>query len=162
MSRVSANLSCVTDAKNPTTNASNDVPEQLRVRREKRERLLAAGTEAYPVEVPRTHTLKDVREEWGHLEAGQETEDVVTVVGRVMFIRNTGKLCFAALQEGDGTSLQAMLSKAEVGEEALAAWKADVDLGDYVIITGRVISSRHGYEVADGIEGAASTACVLR
>lgn len=144
MSRVSANLSCVTDAKNSTTNASNDVPEQLRVRREKRERLLAAGTEAYPVEVPRTHTLKDVREEWGHLEAGQETEDVVTVVGRVMFIRNTGKLCFAALQEGDGTSLQAMLSKAEVGEEALAAWKADVDLGDYVIITGRVISSRRG------------------
>ncbi|WP_445292915.1 lysine--tRNA ligase [Corynebacterium sp. H113] len=135
---------CVTDAKNPTNSNSDDLPEQLRIRREKRERLLAEGTQAYPVEVPRTHSLKDVREEWGHLEAGEETQDVVTIVGRVMFVRNTGKLCFAALQEGDGTQLQAMLSLAEVGEERLAAWKSDVDLGDFVIITGRVICSRRG------------------
>lgn len=53
-------------------------------------------------------------------------------------------LCFASLQEGDGTTLQAMLSLAEVGEEALAEWKVDADLGDRVIITGRVISSRRG------------------
>nr|WP_306296064.1 lysine--tRNA ligase [Corynebacterium amycolatum] len=116
----------------------------MRIRREKRDRLLEAGIQPYPVEVPRTHSLKDVREEWGHLEAGEETQDVVTVIGRVMFIRNTGKLCFAALQEGDGTTLQAMLSKAEVGEDALAAWKSDVDMGDFVLITGRVISSRRG------------------
>jgi lysyl-tRNA synthetase class 2 len=37
-----------------------------------------------------------------------------------------------------------MLSLAEVGEEALAAWKADVDLGDHVFVEGRVISSRRG------------------
>ena len=37
-----------------------------------------------------------------------------------------------------------MLSLAEVGEEALAAWKADVDLGDFVFVRGRVISSRRG------------------
>ncbi|WP_048760415.1 lysine--tRNA ligase [Corynebacterium vitaeruminis] len=133
----------MTDAKKTPENTAT-VPEQLRVRREKRDRLLEAGIQPYPVEVPRTHSLKDVREEWGHLEAGEETQDVVTVIGRVMFIRNTGKLCFAALQEGDGTTLQAMLSKAEVGEDALAAWKSDVDMGDFVLITGRVISSRRG------------------
>ncbi|KAA9268524.1 lysine--tRNA ligase [Corynebacterium amycolatum] len=133
----------MTDAKKTLENTAT-VPEQLRIRREKRDRLLEAGIQPYPVEVPRTHSLKDVREEWGHLEAGEETQDVVTVIGRVMFIRNTGKLCFAALQEGDGTTLQAMLSKAEVGEDALAAWKSDVDMGDFVLITGRVISSRRG------------------
>ena len=133
----------MTDAKKTPANTAT-VPEQLRIRREKRDRLLEAGIQPYPVEVPRTHSLKDVREEWGHLEAGEETQDVVTVIGRVMFIRNTGKLCFAALQEGDGTTLQAMLSKAEVGEDALAAWKSDVDMGDFVLITGRVISSRRG------------------
>lgn len=133
----------MTDAKKTPENTAT-VPEQLRIRREKRDRLLEAGIQPYPVEVPRTHSLKDVREEWGHLEAGEETQDVVTVIGRVMFIRNTGKLCFAALQEGDGTTLQAMLSKAEVGEDALAAWKSDVDMGDFVLITGRVISSRRG------------------
>ncbi len=121
-----------------------DLPEQLRVRREKRDRLIEAGGEAYPVAVPRTHSLAEVRERWGHLETGVETDDVVAVAGRAVFVRNTGKLAFATLQEGVGTRLQVMLSLAEVGEAALTAWKADVDLGDHVWVEGRVISSRRG------------------
>src|SRR5690349_22342807 len=116
----------------------------MKVRREKRDRLLAEGAQAYPVSVPRTHTLQEVREHWAHLETGEETQDVVGVAGRVIFIRNTGKLAFATLQEGIGTRLQVMLSLAEVGEDQLASWKADVDLGDHVFVSGRVISSRRG------------------
>ena len=121
-----------------------DLPEQMRVRRDKRDRLLAAGKHAHPVAVPRTHSLAEVREQWGHLEQGEETQDVVGVAGRVVFIRNTGKLAFATLQEGVGTRLQVMLSLAAVGEEALADWKAHVDLGDHAFVQGRVISSRRG------------------
>jgi lysyl-tRNA synthetase, class II len=124
--------------------AGTDVPEQLKVRRDKRDRLLSEGREPYPVSVARTHTLEEVRQEWGHLETGEETQDVVGVAGRVIFIRNTGKLAFATLQEGAGARLQVMLSLAEVGEDALAAWKADVDLGDHVFVEGRVISSKRG------------------
>ncbi|MFJ2757599.1 lysine--tRNA ligase [Nocardioides sp. NPDC087217] len=129
-----------------TTNAPEpDLNEQMLVRREKRERLLAEGKKAYAIEVGRTHTLAEVREAYeDKLEAGDETQDVVTVAGRVMFVRNTGKLAFATLQEGIGTRLQVMLSLAEVGEESLAEWKSLVDLGDHVAVTGRVISSRRG------------------
>ncbi len=124
-------------------------PEQIRVRKDKRERLLAEGVEPYPVSVPRTHALREVRAGWAHLETGEETEDVVGVAGRVVFVRNTGKLCFATLQEGlaledPGVRLQVMLSRDVVGEVALAAWKADVDLGDFVFVRGTVISSRRG------------------
>ena len=116
------------------------------MRREKRERLLAAGAEhhPFPVGVPVTHSLREVREAYGHLQAGEETDDVVGVAGRVMFIRNTGRLCFATLQEGDGTRLQAMVSVASAGEEALTAWKRDVDLGDFVFVRGAVVSSKRG------------------
>jgi lysyl-tRNA synthetase class 2 len=123
--------------------ADDDLSQEA-VRREKRERLLADGLEAYPVAVPRTHTLSQVRGTWAGLQTGEETDDVVGVAGRVMFVRNTGKLCFATLQEGIGTRLQVMLSLAEVGEEALEAWKRTVDLGDHVFVEGRVISSRRG------------------
>ena len=114
----------------PTPTTDPDVPEQIRVRQDKRAQLLAAEREPYPVSVPRTHALRDVRARWAHLATGEETEDVVGVAGRVVFIRNTGKLCFATLQEGlsladSGTRLQVMLSLAEVGEESLADWKAD-------------------------------------
>jgi len=62
----------------------------------------------------------------------------------VIFARNSGKLCFATLQEGDGTQLQAMISLDRVGQEALDAWKTEVDLGDIVFVHGEVISSRRG------------------
>lgn len=125
------------------------LPEQLRIRREKRERLLADGVAPYPVVVPRTHSLAQVRQAWGALESGEETQDVVSVSGRVVFGRNTGKLCFATLADGftaqdPGTRLQVMLSLAEVGQESLDAWKSVIDLGDLVSVTGRVISSRRG------------------
>lgn len=129
-------------AVDPTT--ADDVPEQMQVRREKRERILARGEEAYPVSVPRTHTIAEVRAGWAHLETGEETQDEVGVAGRVVFLRNTGKLCFVTLQDGEGNRLQVMLSQAVIGEESLADFKADVDLGDHLFAHGRVISSRRG------------------
>jgi len=132
------------DAASPAADAVDDLPEQLRVRREKRERILAEGGDAYPVSVPRTHTVAQVRETYAHLETGEETQDVVGVAGRVVFLRNTGKLCFATVQDGEGNRLQVMLSQAEVGEESLARFKSDVDLGDHLYAHGRVISSRRG------------------
>jgi lysyl-tRNA synthetase class 2 len=134
-------LSVVTTQPSP---APDDLPEQMRVRRQKRERMLAEGQPPYPVEVPRTHTLRQIREAHSGLPADTVTGEHVAVTGRVMFLRNTGKLCFATLREGDGTELQAMLSLDEVGPEQLAAWKADVDLGDHVSVCGEVVTSRRG------------------
>lgn len=126
------------------TDPATDVPEQVRVRSAKREQMLAEGIDPYPPHVPVTHTIRQVREQWGHLQTGEETQDEVGIAGRVVFVRNTGKLCFASLQAGDGTRLQVMLSLAEVGSDSLAAWKSRVDLGDHVFVQGRVISSRRG------------------
>ena len=81
----------------------SDVPEQFRIRQAKRERLLAEGREPYPVDVARTHTLAEIRQAYPDLPANAETGQIVGVAGRVMFARNSGKLCFATLQEGDGT-----------------------------------------------------------
>ena len=121
-----------------------DLPEQFRIRRDKRARLLAEGREPYPVAIERTHTLAQIRAAHPDLPIDTATDDIVGVAGRVIFARNSGKLCFATLQDGDGTSLQVMLSLDKVGREALDAWKADVDLGDIVYVHGNVISSRRG------------------
>lgn len=124
--------------------ATDDLPEQIRVRRAKRDRMLAEGREPYPVGVPVTHTIAQVREAHGDLAAGEETDVVVGVAGRVVFLRNTGKLCFATVQDGEGRRLQVMLSQAVVGPESLESFKGDVDLGDHLFAHGRVISSRRG------------------
>ena len=126
-----------------------DVVEQHQIRREKRARMIGTSREPYPVDMSRTHTLAQVRAGWPDLAAGAESDDIVEIGGRVVFLRNTGKLCFATLQDGfdpdsDGERLQVMVSLAEVGEQGLGEWKADVDLGDFIWVRGRVVSSRRG------------------
>ena len=137
------------DATTPDAEPSEDeVFEQKAVRLAKRERLLAERADAaggpYPVTLPITDTIPELRERFGELEVGAETGVRAAVAGRVVFSRNTGKLCFASLQAGDGSRIQAMVSLAAVGEERLQAWKDLVDLGDHVFVAGEVISSRRG------------------
>jgi lysyl-tRNA synthetase class 2 len=125
-----------------------DIAEQKAVRLAKRERLIAQadglGAGAYPVSLPITTTIPAVRAKYGELVADDTTGVTVGVAGRVVFFRNTGKLCFATLQSGDGERIQAMVSLAEVGEDSLERWKEYVDLGDHVFVSGEVISSRRG------------------
>jgi lysyl-tRNA synthetase class 2 len=129
----------------PVSNdGDDDLPEQMRIRREKRARLLENGRQPYPVGFPRTATLAQIRERFGDLPTDTATGETVAVTGRVIFIRNSGKLCFATLRAGDGTELQAMLSADRVGPESLEEWKRLVDLGDHVGIVGEVITSRRG------------------
>ncbi|WP_345762137.1 lysine--tRNA ligase [Diaminobutyricibacter sp. McL0608] len=126
----------------------DEVSEQKAVRLAKRARLIEEAASpaggAYPVAVPVTHTIPAVRAEFGHLQADETSGVVVGIAGRVVHLRNTGKLCFAVLQSGDGTRIQVMVSLAEVGEESLARWKELVDLGDHLFVSGEVISSRRG------------------
>src|ERR1700748_2953136 len=89
--------------------------------------MLESGIDPHPVGYPRT----------------PPTGETVGVTGRVIFSRIGGKLCFATLRDGTG-DIQVMISLARVGEEALTAWKRDVDLGDHVGVTGEVITSRSG------------------
>jgi lysyl-tRNA synthetase class 2 len=133
----------VTERPDPET---DDLPEQMRVRREKRQRLVESGRSPYPNQVRRSHTLAELRSAYDprDLPPDTRTGDVVTVTGRVIHLRNTGKLCFVRLREGDGTELQAMLSLGDLGEESLADYKALVDIGDFLEVTGEVVTSRRG------------------
>src|SRR3954454_10356549 len=115
----------------------------MRVRRDKVERLVAAGVDPYPVAYPRTTTLGELREGYGDLDADTFTGETVGVAGRVVLNRIGGKLSFATLRDGTG-EVQVMLSLDKVGQRSLDDWKAYVDIGDHVGVTGEVITSRRG------------------
>jgi lysyl-tRNA synthetase class 2 len=123
--------------------SADDIVEQKAVRMAKREALLESG-EAYPVSLPITDTIAGVRAAHAGLDIDVATGVTASLAGRVVHSRNTGKLCFAALQSGDGERIQAMLSLDAVGEESLESWKSLVDLGDHVFVSGEVITSKRG------------------
>ncbi len=104
--------------------------------------LRQAGTNPYPYRFDRSHTVAQLREAHGDLEAGQETDERVQVAGRMLLKREQGKLIFATIRERE-SEVQLFVSKAVVGEEAFAAF-ADLDLGDWVGVDGTVMTTRKG------------------
>ncbi len=126
-----------------TQESLDDLPEQVRVRREKLDRMRADGVDPYPAGFARTAKIADLRARFDELPPDTFTGERVGVVGRVVLYRTGGKLCFATIRDGSG-EIQVMLSLDKVGVEALARWKSDVDLGDHVGVEGEVITSRSG------------------
>ena len=109
----------------------------------KRQRIRDSGGDPYPISVPRTATCGELRERYAGLAPDTGTGDVESVAGRVIRMRDGGRLVFVTIRDGTG-ELQLMLGTDLLGEERLAEWKADVDIGDHVSATGEVISSRRG------------------
>ena len=134
----------MTDEQLANNEEEQDLPEQIAIRLAKRERILASGSDAYPVSLPITHTIDQVKNKYPDLEIDVATGDKVALAGRVMFQRNTGKLCFATLQAGTGSRIQVMLSLDKVGQEKLEEYKELVDLGDHLFVEGEVITSKRG------------------
>ena len=99
------------------------------------ETLRAEGVTPYPYRFDRTHTVAEVRAGWGHLEPGVETDDAVAVAGRIMLMRDSGKLVFATIRDRSG-DIQLFVSKAVVGDDEFAAIKR-LDLGDWVGVPAR-------------------------
>jgi lysyl-tRNA synthetase class 2 len=101
-----------------------------------------AGTEPYPYRFDRSHTLREIRDRWGSLEPGTETDDEVDAAGRLLLLRDSGKLVFATMRDRSG-EIQLFVSKSVVGDGTFDDVKA-LDLGDWVGVHGKVMTTRKG------------------
>ena len=101
-----------------------------------------SGAEPYPYRFDRSHTLADIRRTHGTLDAGSETNDVVAVAGRIMLKRDQGKLQFLTLRDRSD-EIQLFVSKSVVGDELFESI-AGLDLGDWVGVSGTVMTTRKG------------------
>lgn len=119
------------------------LPEQVRVRHRKLERLRAAGVDPYPVDARRTHTLGEIRAAHDGLPASSRTGERATVAGRVMLARNHGGIAFAVLRDWSG-DLQLTLTRDGSGTECLRRFAAHVDLGDHIEAEGEIGTTDRG------------------
>jgi lysyl-tRNA synthetase class 2 len=114
------------------------------LRKSKLEEIEKLGQAAYPNQFPASHTVAEVRAEWGEKQAEQleATRVTVAVAGRIMAIRAQGKAGFATLQQ-NGERLQIYVRLDAVGEQGFALYKL-LDLGDHIGVTGYLFRTRTG------------------
>lgn len=118
------------------TGATED--QLIAARREKHD----AQTTRYPYRFDRTDLASDLVERFGDLEPAEETEQRVTVAGRLMLSRSFGRLQFGTLKDVSGT-IQLFVDSGTAGAEIAEAF-ADLDLGDWVGASGTVMTTKRG------------------
>jgi lysyl-tRNA synthetase class 2 len=110
-----------------------------RVRIEKMDELISAGTDPYPYKYRVTHHVDDVVENEVSLT---ESDTLVTVAGRIMALRGHGATSFGHVEDRTGR-IQFYIRKDEVGEEPYRCFKL-LEVGDIVGIEGPVFRTKTG------------------
>ena len=120
--------------------------DQEQARLHKLALLREQGLDPYPARVERTHTIADARA----LEPGTDEEaPQVAVAGRIVLLRDLGRMSFAQLDAGTG-AIQIMVRRNRVGADWYGGvWKACVDLGDFLSVRGSLILTRTGELTVD-------------
>ena len=118
--------------------------EQELVRREKKDKLVELGLDAFGQRYDRKDFAKDIKEKYESVEhdAFEDMTDTAKVAGRIMFIRKMGKASFFSIQDKTG-SIQIYISVNDIGEEAYELFKS-ADIGDIVGVYGKVMKTRTG------------------
>jgi lysyl-tRNA synthetase class 2 len=146
------------EAPEPPSEAET-APQQVAVRIAKLDRLRAQGIEPYPVTFERTTTCAGVRSRFPDLAPDSRTGETVSLAGRVILQRDHGRFCFAELRDWSA-DLQIMLD-AQASEALTELWRATIDIGDHVGVTGEVITTRRG-ELSIAVTAWTLTAKCLR
>ncbi len=116
--------------------------EALVARRQKLDRLRARGVDPFalgfdgPIDA-----LAELRERFGDLPAGTDTDTTVRVAGRIVLLRKQGKLSFATLRDRTG-DLQLFMTRDGMGDGYELV--EDLDLGDLVGAEGPVMTTKRG------------------
>jgi lysyl-tRNA synthetase class 2 len=110
----------------------------IRERHKKLEALQNARVDAYPARARRTHTIEDALLQFDAIVASGAT---ISVTGRLLSVRDQGKIIFADIEDGTG-KIQIVL-KDEITKD-LDLWQATIDIGDFVGATGIPFTTKRG------------------
>ena len=121
-----------------------ELTEQEIVRREKAEKIKELGIDPYGSRFDRSHFSVEIKDKYQNIEHDEllNMNEVVTVAGRIMFIRKMGKASFFTIKDKLG-SIQIYISINDLGEDKYNLFKS-ADIGDIVGVTGEVMKTKTG------------------
>lgn len=108
----------------------------------KRAAIMEAGGNPYPEHSEVTAYVVDIEAKYADLEAGEDTDDVVSIGGRIMAKRGQGKIAFVVVRDTTA-EIQLFCRINEMCEEDWALLQ-DLDLGDIINVTGVIVRTKRG------------------
>jgi len=112
-------------------------------RKRKLDELRKKGVEPYPYKFDVKDFSLDVKEKFKGLKNNGRSKERVRVAGRIMTVRNLGKLIFSTAQDSKGR-IQIILQKGETEEKSFELFKKYIDAGDIIGCEGTVMKTKTG------------------
>jgi len=118
--------------------------EQIIAERIKKiDELRKAKINPYPYKYSRDHLASEIIKEHGNLKNEEKSKKTVKIAGRVMVVRDIGKIIFSQIQDSSGR-IQVVLQDGETPEKQMEFFKKYVDAGDFVGVEGSPTRTKRG------------------
>ncbi|WP_404959872.1 lysine--tRNA ligase [Staphylococcus pseudintermedius] len=125
---------------------TEELNDQMQVRRQKLQELRDLGIDPFGEKFERTGTAETLKAQWDQYAkeelAEKETESHTVIAGRIMTKRGKGKAGFAHVQDLSG-QIQIYVRKDQVGDAQFGIWNT-ADLGDIVGVEGIMFKTNTG------------------
>lgn len=117
--------------------------EIVKERMRKIEELRTNGVNPYPYSYEQKDSAHELQSEHAKLKAEQRSKKTAKIAGRLMSVRDIGKIAFGVLQDGSGR-IQVLLQDGETPEKIFEFFKKYVDSGDFIGVEGPVLRTKRG------------------
>lgn len=117
--------------------------EFYKERLKKLEGLEKEGVNPYPNKFESTAVSAELQKEHAKLAAGKKTKTSVEIAGRIMSLRDLGKIAFGVLDDGYG-KIQIVIQEKETKEAFRTFFKKFVDQGDFIGVKGLLMRTERG------------------
>lgn len=120
-------------------------PEEVLIkeREKKLELLRKVGINPYPYSFKAAILANELQKKYSKLKNEQKTTDSYKVAGRIIIIRDIGKIVFISLQDSSG-KIQIVLQENETPKDKIDFIKKFIDLGDYIGVSGTIFRTKRG------------------
>lgn len=115
------------------------ISERLRKIKELKEQ----GINPYPNKYDVKNFTNELHEKYKSLKNEQKTKDKVNLTGRLMTIRDMGKITFCTLQDSQGR-IQIVFQEKETPDKIFEFFTKYLDTGDFVGIEGTIFRTKRG------------------
>lgn len=101
------------------------------------------GINPYPYSYRKKDLVCKLQEKYKSLKPGYHKKDKVEIAGRLLTIRDMGKIVFGTLQDETG-EIQIVLQENETPEKLIDFFKKFIDSGDFIGVEGSIFRTKRG------------------
>ena len=101
------------------------------------------GIEVYAYEFDKKDSAKNLHEKYKNLKKGKAIKNKAEIAGRIMIVRDIGKIIFASLQDSSG-KIQIVLQQNKTPKKVIEFFKKYIDTGDFIGVSGTIMRTERG------------------